>query len=229
LETPGASSPDADAFEKPSKFPADGRLDDLRSRRDNAPMPTYDDALPMRDARRLYFDANGFGEGGYDAKWVTAKMGPIPIAFPNSPQRVRSVRLHDLHHVVTGYATDWTGEAEIGAWEIASNCRDHYAAWVLNLFAMGIGLVIAPGAVWRAFVRGRSSANLYERDFDEAMLDEKVGAMRSRLRVAQAPAARASAADTASFVAWSLAAAGSLLLASAMLLAPPTLLLMFLF
>src|SRR5689334_975997 len=81
------------------------------------PMALYDDALTMRAARRLYFDANGFGEGGYDAKWVTVKMGPIPFAFPNSPERVRSVRLHDLHHVVTDYATDWTGEAEIGAWE----------------------------------------------------------------------------------------------------------------
>jgi hypothetical protein len=184
---------------------------------------TYDDALTMRDARRLYFDANGFGEGGYDAKWVTAKMGPIPIAFPNSPQRVRSVRLHDLHHVVTDYATDWTGEAEIGAWEIASNCRDHYAAWVLNLFAMGIGLLIAPGAVWRAFVRGRRSGNLYDREFDEAMLDEKVGALRGRLRLAGLNET-ASAADALAFVAWSIAALASLLFAAAVLVGPVVLL-----
>lgn len=182
-------------------------------------MATYDDALTMRDARRLYFDANGFGEGGYDAKWVTAKMGPIPIAFPNSPQRVRSVRLHDLHHVVTDYATDWTGEAEIGAWEIASNCRDHYAAWVLNLFAMGIGLLIAPGAVWRAFLRGRRSGNLYDREFDEAMLDEKVGALRGRLRLSGSNEA-ASAGDAVAFAGWSIAALASLLMAAGVLVGP---------
>jgi hypothetical protein len=191
-------------------------------------MAIYDDALTMRDARRLYFDANGFGEGGYDAKWVTVKMGPIPFAFPNSPQRVRSVRLHDMHHVVTDYATDWTGEAEIGAWEIASNCRDHYAAWLLNLFAMGIGLGIAPRAVWRAFVRGRRSGNLYERDFDETMLEEKVGALRTRLGLERAEAT-ASASDVAAFAAWSIAAVASLLLALALLVAPIGLLLRFLF
>jgi hypothetical protein len=191
-------------------------------------MATYDDALTLREARRLYFDANGFGEGGYDAKWVTAKMGPVPVAFPNSPQRVRSVRLHDLHHVVTDYATDWTGEAEIGAWEIASSCRDHYAAWVLNLFAMGIGLVVAPGAVWRAFLRGRQSRNLYVRDFDEAMLDEKVGDMRGRLGLVATPP-RAGAADAVAFVGWSVAAVASLVLAAGLLVSPLALLLVLLF
>ena len=42
-------------------------------------------------------------------------FGPVRFAFPNTAGRVRAVRYHDLHHVVTGYATDWTGEAEIGA------------------------------------------------------------------------------------------------------------------
>jgi hypothetical protein len=191
-------------------------------------MPTYDDASSMRDARRLYFDANGFGEGGYDAKWVTVKLGPVPIAFPNSPQRVRSVRLHDLHHVVAGYATDWTGEAEIGAWEIASHCRDHYAAWVLNLFAMGIGLFLAPGAVWRAFVRGRRSGNLYEREFDEAMLDEAVGAMRARMGLAAAHH-QAGFADVVAFAAWSAAAIASLIVATGILLAPVVMLAALLF
>jgi hypothetical protein len=188
-------------------------------------MATYDDALTLRDARRLYFDANGFGEGGYDAKWVTAKMGPIPIAFPNSPQRVRSVRLHDLHHVVTDYATDWTGEAEIGAWEIASSCRDHYAAWVLNLFAMGIGLFIAPSAVWRAFVRGRRSGNLYERDFEDAMLEERVGAMRSRLRLGGANES-GGAGDAVAFAGWSIAALASLTAAFMIVVVAPVALLL---
>jgi ubiquinone biosynthesis protein Coq4 len=39
------------------------------------------------------------------------------------------VRLHDLHHLVTGYPTDWKGELEISAWEIAGSCRGYVAAW----------------------------------------------------------------------------------------------------
>ena len=186
-------------------------------------MPLYDDALTMREARRLYFDANGFGEGGYDAKWVKLMAGPVPIFFPNTPQRVRSVRLHDLHHVVTDYATDWTGEAEIGAWEIASDCRDHYAAWVLNLLALAIGLVIAPAAMWRAFARGRHSANLYENDFRESLLEERVGELRGRLGLATR-ARGAGPADILSFAGWSLAAVATLASGAAMLLAPLALL-----
>src|SRR5437879_1772025 len=38
----------------------------------------------------------------------------------------------------------WRGEAEIGAWEIASGCGRHHAAWILNLWA-----ILAPSAVLR--------------------------------------------------------------------------------
>ena len=182
-------------------------------------MPRYDDSLTLRDARRVYFDANGFGDGGYDKKWVHVKIGPLPFAFPNTPQRVRSVRLHDLHHVVTDYDTDMTGEAEIGAWEIASNCRDHWAAWVLNLFALGMGLFISPPRMWRAFVRGRHSRNLYEREFDEAMLAGTVRELRSRLEL-NGEAGGGSAGDGVLFAAWSLAALLMLGLGVAIFLAP---------
>jgi hypothetical protein len=182
-------------------------------------MARYADSLTLGEARRQYFDANGFGEGGYDDKWVSLKIGPVPFAFPNTPQRVRSVRLHDLHHVVTDYDTDMTGEAEIGAWEIASNCRDHWAAWVLNLFALGMGLFLSPVRMWRAFVRGRHSRNLYESEFEEAMLSETVQELRSRLRVGgESPAG--SAADLAAFTFWSAAALAVLAAGAALLVAP---------
>lgn len=84
-------------------------------------MKEYEDALRVRDARARYFESNGFGDGGYDAKWVKLALGPIPFAFPNGAARVRAVRLHDLHHVATGYDTNVLGEAEIGAWEIGSS------------------------------------------------------------------------------------------------------------
>ena len=198
-------------------------FDPLAIRRDTAPVPLYDDALTLRSARRLYFDANGFGEGGYDAKWVKLKAGPVPIVFPNTPQRVRSVRLHDLHHVVTDYATDWTGEAEIGAWEIASNCRDHHAAWVLNLFAFAIGLFLAPGAMWRAFFRGRCSDNLYDQNFRDSLLDERVGHLRKRLGLDKTPN-DVGPADVFAFLGWSAAGLATLGAGIALLVAPLVLL-----
>ena len=179
-----------------------------------------DDALSMREARSRYFRDNGFGEdGGYAKTWVTVRLGPLPLAFPNTAARVRAVRFHDLHHVVTGYATDLVGEAEIAAWEIATGSADFGAAWLLNLQALGLGLLRAPGASFRAFVRGRRTRNLYRRRFDDALLAARVGELRAELGLAAAPAP-ATQADRIAFAAWS-AAALLVFAATAVLLTAP--------
>jgi ubiquinone biosynthesis protein Coq4 len=138
--------------------------------------------MRVRDARARYFTDTGLGDGGYTHRWVVLRAFGVPIgAFPNSQQRVRSVRIHDVHHVLTEYPTSWTGEAEIAAWELASGCRDHFAAWALNFAAAAIGLFIAPGAVLRAFRRGRRSRNLYRGEWSDGLLDRTVGELRREL------------------------------------------------
>lgn len=108
----------------------------------------------------------------------TRKVGPLPIAFPSTKTRRFAIRYHDLHHVLTGYRATPIGEAEIGAWEVATGCRRLWAAWVLNLMAMGFGLIAAPRPTFRAFVRGRNSSNLYGREFDESLLETRLEDMR---------------------------------------------------
>jgi ubiquinone biosynthesis protein Coq4 len=144
--------------------------------------------LTVREARAAYFRKAGFSELGYTDRWVKLRAGPMPLWFPNTKARVRSVKLHDLHHVATGYDTTWTGEAEIGAWELAAGCGRHYAAWILDLFAVLIGLAIAPRRTWRAWRRGRRSRSLYAlRELDEALLEESVEVLRDRLGLADLP------------------------------------------
>jgi hypothetical protein len=127
----------------------------------------YPEALPLRDARRIYFDANDFGpDGGYSSKWVDFKLGKVPFPVPNTPGRVRAVKFHDLHHVLTGYDTNTIGEFEISAWEIAAGCKDFAAAWVLNLSGMFAGALVAPGRIFRAFVRGRRSRTFYGETYE---------------------------------------------------------------
>ncbi len=143
---------------------------------------SYANSATLREARTQYFLRAGFDEASYTDRVVVIRVLGLPLVFfPNTAQRVRSVRLHDLHHVLTGYPTTWAGEAEIGAWELASGCRDHWAAWVLNFYAAAIGLGVAPRRVARAFARGRRERNLYDEEFSDALLDEGVGAMRARL------------------------------------------------
>ncbi len=167
---------------------------------------------------------NAFGDdGGYAKKWVKLQLGPLPFAFPNSPARVRAVKYHDLHHVVTGYATDLVGEAEIGAWEIGSGCAGFLAAWILNLYAMVLGFLSGhPDAVWRAFVRGRHTRNLYRDEYGEALLDARLGAVRARLGLATQPpvAPVATPGDRVAFAIWCTLAFALGIATSALLLAP---------
>jgi hypothetical protein len=167
----------------------------------------YDEALPLRAARARYFEDNAFGpDGGYSKSWVPIQMGPIKVAIPNTAARVRAVKYHDLHHVVTGYATDLVGEAEIGAWEIGSGCAGFVAAWILNLYAIVLGFLSgAPGAVWRAFLRGRHTRNLYRSSYDDALLDARLGEVRTRLGLDGAPTPGGTR-DRLAFSAWSAVA-----------------------
>jgi hypothetical protein len=161
----------------------------------------YEDGSSVRAAREQYFAANGFSEASYKDSWVTIrKLGPVPLGFPNSASRKRAIPLHDLHHVATGYATTWTGEAEIGAWEIAGGCTDHWAAWVLNTGAFAYGLVLAPRRTYRAFVHGRHCRTLYHLGWDDSLLDLSVAELRHKLGADRD--IRPTARDRLAFASW---------------------------
>lgn len=152
----------------------------------------------MKDALRVYFDANGFGpDGGYAAAWVDLKLGPLPIPFPNSDARRRAVRFHDLHHIATGYQTNYAGEFEISAWEIATGCRDFVAAWQLNLAGMLGGILTYPKRTFRAFIRGRHTKNFYGQEY-EPLLGLSVQDARAKLATDR-PVPSATFGDVAMF------------------------------
>ena len=163
-------------------------------------------ALTLRTARAAYFSDNGFPpDGGYSARWVKLKFGPIPLAFPNTAERKRAVPFHDLHHLTTGYATDLVGEAEIGAWEIASGCTQYPAAVFLNLSVFGFALPARRDRIFRAFVRGRHTRNLYDREYGDPLLDQTVEETRRELGLdGETPGPTAE--DRRAFVRWCAAA-----------------------
>lgn len=165
-------------------------------------MTLVDEAQTLREARGRYFEENGFGpDGGYAKKWVKLELGPVPLAIPNTASRVRAVRFHDLHHVLTGYATDWRGEAQISAWEIGSGCADMWAAWLLNLQGLLIGIAVDLRATVRAFARGRRTRNLYRESFGDSLLSQSVAEMRRRLSLDD-PCTDPKAVDVLQFAGW---------------------------
>ena len=173
-----------------------------------------DPALPIVAARRLYFERAGLpADGGYAARWVPLRIGPIPFAIPNTKSRRRAVPLHDVHHLVTGYATDWPGEGEISAWEIGAGCGSFGFAWAINLHGLVAGCVCGWRRTFRAFVRGRRSRSLY-RELDAAgqktlgddVLQRPLAAMQARLLVGEADLAPR-AGDVLAYAGWCAVAA----------------------
>jgi hypothetical protein len=167
-------------------------------------MGTGNPSQSVGEARTRYFEQAGFPpDGGYAASFVSlGKLGPIPLGFPNTNSRRRAVVMHDLHHVATGYNTDWAGEGEISAWEIAAGCGRYAFAWFINLQGMVLGFMVSPGRTWRAWVRGRHSKSLYNQGgYSDAVLRETVGSLRARLDLDR-PAPPPTLADRLSYAFW---------------------------
>ena len=175
----------------------------------------------MREALQRYFEENRFGaDGGYAAPFVDVKVGPVVIHMPNTEQRKRAVRFHDLHHIITGYRTDLPGELEISGWEIGGHCRGFAAAWVLNLFGMLAGLFVNPRDVFRAFVRGLRSSTLYHLEY-EPLLNRSVDEVRAEMKL-ETGAAPATLVETARFVSAIGLAVGLALISIPLVLNPIT-------
>jgi hypothetical protein len=152
-------------------------------------------------ALKAHLRAKGLPEdSGVSLRWVPIRFLGVPIVFPNFDARREILVTHDVHHLLTGYATDWRGEGEIGAFEIATGCRRYWAAWFFNFGGFLFGLVIAPVRTWRAFVRGRHARNFYGTD-QTALLERTVGDARAELGLDRSPPA-ATFGDRLAFAAW---------------------------
>ena len=169
------------------------------------PACVYPHEMTLGEARAQYFEQNNFGtDGGYGEWWIKVKVWRLPIWLPNTAGRVRAVKLHDLHHVLTEYPTTWRGEAEISAWEIgAGGLRKYYAGWWLDIMNVAQGLVVNPVGVYCAFMRGRQSSNLYATEFDDEILTHLVGEYRWKLHL-DASVKKPKAIDQLTFVFWVL-------------------------
>ena len=161
------------------------------------------DDRPLRTALAEYLAVAGLpADSGTSQRWVKVRLLGIPIVFPNFDARRAVLVEHDVHHLLTGYRTDWTGEAEIGAYEIATGCRHLWAAWFFNFGGFLFGLLIAPRRTWRAFVRGRRGANFYGAD-RERTLQRTVAEARCLLGLDRA-VGPATFTDGLAFLGWAV-------------------------
>lgn len=140
-------------------------------------------AWSTRRGRDEYLAENGFTLAAYDEPRTKASFLGLDFSVPNTPAHRRAIKLHDLHHVATGYGTDVRGEGEISAWELRGGLRglDLYVGGIVLSGAL-LGFVIAPRRTWRAWKAGAKARPLWTTRPDyEAVLDESVEALRERV------------------------------------------------
>jgi len=131
----------------------------------------------------FYKQYNLGADGGNNSASVKIEMTKnFALYFPNFAARKRAVLKHDIHHLVTNYPSTFKGETEIGAWEIASGCKDYWVAWMLDMSGMMTGILFNFWGVIKAFARGRRTKNLYYNiiSTDQA-LDMKPGELQKAL------------------------------------------------
>jgi hypothetical protein len=139
----------------------------------------------VQQGRDAYLAENGFTTQAYDERFTKATLLGIRFSVPNTPRHRWAIRLHDLHHVATGFGTDFVGEVEVSAWESAAGLRR------LGLYTGGIvlglalaGLFTAPRRALRAY-RASKRASLFGPDAPEyeALLTLSIGELRERLGI----------------------------------------------
>lgn len=128
------------------------------------------------DVGRKETAARPLRPAGWGARWRLPLGGfELDVPIPDSVEH--TLRLHDLHHIATGYSTDLAGEIQIAAWELAGGCGRHVSAWVVNLGCVALGLIVCPRRMGRAFRRGEGVLNL----FRDREVPQTVGDLRARL------------------------------------------------
>lgn len=119
-------------------------------------------------------------DGGQRSSYVKVELTrKIFLYIPNFDARRKAVFKHDVHHIATGYTSTLKGETEISAWEIASGCRHYWVAWVLDMQAIMMGMLFNPLGVYKAFIKGRRTKNLYRDVFtDEQLIDKPLAEIK---------------------------------------------------
>jgi hypothetical protein len=138
----------------------------------------------LAEVRTRMLATAGFGDGGYDRPTMRVYFGTWSIVMPNPRGRRIAVQLHDLHHALTGYGTDWRGEGALGGWEIAVGKGRFLLGMALSLGTFAIGMIFFPQTTFAAFVRGRRCNGLfraYPHGVDAELLSRRIGTMRAEL------------------------------------------------
>lgn len=144
-------------------------------------------SMRTRDALSHYLAENGFTTEGYSSPRSEGSLFGLKFSVPNPPSHQRALRLHDLHHVATGFGTDHAGEAEISVWQTLRGL--HAAGHYVTAIVLGnvlLGLLAAPRRTIAALRLARAGGSLFDVDRKyEDLLALSLGELRALLGLPQ--------------------------------------------
>ena len=139
-------------------------------------MSTATHATTIEEALGKYLVAQNVATQGesweeiYAHWWFYVSIRGVKLPFFPRVGFRRGLPAHDTHHMLNGYATNWVGECETAAWELASGgCGLHLMFWIDRLFFIALAMLSAPNRTIRAWRRGRGQRNLYRLQPDELL------------------------------------------------------------
>jgi hypothetical protein len=117
--------------------------------------------IPISEELKLYWESQNLPiDGGANEKYNSAKIGNYFFKYPNF--NGEALVLHDINHLITGYQTNWKGECEVGAWELASGGRIGYSnTWIYPISLILLGFFICPIRTIKAFQQGIGQKNAF--------------------------------------------------------------------
>jgi hypothetical protein len=141
--------------------------------------------MRVREALEAYLGENGFTKEAYESAKTSGSFLGKTVSVPNPESHQRALRLHDLHHVATGFGTDHAGEGELSAWQLRRGLHG-VGAYVAAIVIVNtaVGLLFAPRRTVGAFKLAGGGRSLFDRGVDyESLLDRSVGELRALLGV----------------------------------------------
>ena len=76
--------------------------------------------MTLLETLRHYYKTNGINENWIGPKYDKGHLKLFPLHI--LPQTFRNwMKIHDAHHLITGFETSFRGEVEIAAWVLARN------------------------------------------------------------------------------------------------------------
>ena len=127
--------------------------------------------MVIEESLKEFYRANHLDEHWMGIAIADKRLKVWPVRF--IPKSLRDwLKVHDAHHLITGYGTDLAGEAEIAAWALPRNGLSFGSgSWVLPFLTAAdsvvpilIGLILMPKRVIDACRKGKGEYSLHKQD-----------------------------------------------------------------